>query len=605
MQLDFSLGNAVSYEGKLYRIKQALDLSSLLLQELDSGNTVVAKISKIKPMTAAIEAPQAQEISLIDSSQLAEAKHREAVIKPLVEQLKCSLQQAEQAGKELNLTPRQIYNLINIYRNNGYKLLSLLPENHKKGGLNKTRIDHKLDDIITKVIKKFYLNNQRFKVSKVIEEVKLLCFKSNIKAPSVCTIRRRVANYGNAREITMKREGAKKAREQYSPVVGSFPECQAPLQVYQIDHTKVDLIIVDEIYRQPIGRPFLTVAIDVCTRCIAGFCLTLDPPSAVSVGLCLTHAVLDKDEWLVAKKLDLEWPIWGKPAKIYVDNAKEFYSQALIKGCEVHGIVIEYRPLGKTHYGGIVERVIGTLMKLVHQIPGTTFSSIKERGSYDSEGKAILTLSELERWLAIAITQYYHQKQHAKLLKPPIQHYQEMIVGNDLQKPSGYPKKIWDRKGFLIDFLPIVYRNMQRHGFVIDQINYYDDILSPFIADRAKLSRFLIRRDPRDLSKIYVFDAKNRCYLEVPYGTIRPPISLWEHKKALKYLKTKGAALVDEEAIFRAIEELRTITKTASVASKAARRAGARVSELVQHLPRKVKSKEEEVDDEDYQAEIW
>jgi putative transposase len=482
MDLDFSLGNQVSYEGKIYKIKQALDLSKILLQELDSGNTVVAKVSKVIPIEAVTEKSEEQEISLIDSKLFAEAKRREDIIKPLVEQLKCSLKQAEQAGKELNLTSRQVYNLINTYRNNGFKLLSLLPENHKKGGLRKNRIDRNLDEVISKIIKKFYLNNQRFKISKIIEEVKLSCFRANIKAPSVCTIRRRVANYDNSRKITMKREGAKKAIEQYSPVVGSFPECEAPLQVYQIDHTKVDLIIVDEIYRQPIGRPFLTIAIDVCTRCIAGFCLTLDPPSSVSVGLCLTHAVLDKEEWMLNKKLDLEWPIWGKPEKLYVDNAKEFYSQALIKGCEVHGIKIEYRPLGKTHYGGIVERVIGTLMQLVHQIPGTTFSNIRERGNYDAEGEAILTLSELERWLAIAITQYYHQKQHAKLLKPPIQHYQEIIIGNDLHTPRGYPKKIYNRKEFLIDFLPIVYRSIQRTGFVIDQINYYDDILSPFIA---------------------------------------------------------------------------------------------------------------------------
>lgn len=605
MDLELSLGKQIYYEGKVYKIKQALDLSSILLQELDSGNTIVAKISKIKPLLSENEDPKIQEVSLIDSEQLEEAKRRETVIKPLVEQLKCSLPQAEQAAKELNLTARQIYNLIKIYRNNGFKLLSLLPANYKKGGLNKSRIDDKLEDLVTKIIKQFYLNNQKFKVSKVIEEVKLSCFKANIKAPSVCTIRRRVSNYGNAKEIMMKREGSKKAKAKYLPVVGSFPDSQYPLQVYQIDHTKVDLIIVDEYYRQPIGRPFLTVAIDTCSRCIAGFCLTLDPPSSVSVGLCLTHSVLDKDEWMAAKKLDLEWPIWGKPEKIYVDNGKEFYSQALIKGCEIHGIKIEYRPIGKTHYGGIVERVIGTLMQLVHQVPGTTFSNVKERGDYDSEGKAILTLSELERWLAVAIAQYYHQKQHSALLKPPIQHYKEMILGNELYNPRGYPKKLYDHRGFLIDFLPIVYRNIQRNGFVVDQINYYDDILSPLIADRTRHSKFLIRRDPRDLGKIYVYDAKNRGYLEVPCGTVRPPISLWEHKKALKYLKTKGAAQVDEEAIFGAIEELRSITKAAIQTSKVARREMARIPEQHPDLPKKINNNKVEELEEDYQAEIW
>ena len=107
------------------------------------------------------------------------------------------------------------------------------------------------------------------------------------------------------------------------------------------------------------------------------------------------------------------------------------------------------------------------------------------------------------------------------------------------------------------------------------------------------------------MSKIYVFDAKNRSYLEVPYGTIRPPISLWEHKKALKYLKTKGAAQVNEEAIFSAIEELRTITKSASVASKAARRETARIPKEEQNVSRKITNKVEEIDEEEYQAEIW
>ena len=75
----------------------------------------------------------------------------------------------------------------------------------------------------------------------------------------------------------------------------------------------VDLIIVDDVFRKPIGRPYLTLAIDVYSRCIPGFCLTLDSPSTVSVGLCLTHSVFDKEEWLEKRGIKTQWPIWGKP----------------------------------------------------------------------------------------------------------------------------------------------------------------------------------------------------------------------------------------------------------------------------------------------------
>jgi hypothetical protein len=42
-------------------------------------------------------------------------------------------------------------------------------------------------------------------------------------------------------------------------------------------------------------------------------------------------------------------------------------------------------------------------MGAVHLLPGTTFSNVTEKESYDSEGRTVLTLPELERWLALQI----------------------------------------------------------------------------------------------------------------------------------------------------------------------------------------------------------
>ena len=96
----------------------------------------------------------------------------------------------------------------------------------------------------------------------------------------------------------------------------------------------------------------------------------------------------------------------GKPLRVGVDNGAEFHSQAFERGCAQHGIAIEWRPPGRPHFGGVVERVIGTLMGLVHGLPGTTFSNVGQRGSYDSDKAACLTLEEVEHWLAIAVAKY-------------------------------------------------------------------------------------------------------------------------------------------------------------------------------------------------------
>ncbi|MBG5721964.1 hypothetical protein I5E67_32785, partial [Pseudomonas aeruginosa] len=43
---------------------------------------------------------------------------------------------------------------------------------------------------------------------------------------------------------------------------------------------------------------------------------------------------------------------------------------------------------GQPHYGGIVERIIGTAMQMIHdELPGTTFSNPDQRGDYDSENR--------------------------------------------------------------------------------------------------------------------------------------------------------------------------------------------------------------------------
>ena len=298
----------------------------------------------------------------------------------------------------------------------------------------------------------------------------------------------------------------------------------------------------------------------------------MEQPCATSVGLCLLHAIFNKDEWISSLKIEGNWPIFGKPDLIYVDNAAEFHSEALIRGCEFHGIKIEYRPLGAPHFGGIVERVIGTLMQLVHQIPGTTFSNIKEKEDYCSEVSAVLTLKELEKWLTIAIINYYHQKPHSSLLMPPIEKYRIGILGEAGQKGRGYPDLIVNKKAFLIDFLPIERRILRRQGFVVDHIVYYSNVLTSFIYKKGG-TEFTIRRDPRDLSRIYMLDPETNSYLEIPYRNLaRPTITLWEHKAALRQLRQYGKRKVDESLIFRAIEELHDLVKEASLKSKKIRR---------------------------------
>jgi putative transposase len=276
----------------------------------------------------------------------------------------------------------------------------------------------------------------------------------------------------------------------------------------------------------------------------------------------------------------MEWPMSGKPKLLYLDNAAEFKSEALRRGCEQHGIRLDYRPLGQPHHGGIVERVIGTAMQIIHdELPGTTFSNPDQRGDYDSENKAALTLRELERWLTLAVGTY-HGSVHNGLLQPPAARWAE-AVGR-----VGVPAVVTSATAFLVDFLPIIRRTLTRTGFVIDHIHYYADALKPWIVRRERWPSFLIRRDPRDISRIWVLEPEEQHYLEIPYRTLsHSAVTLWEQRQALAKLRQQGREQVDESVLFRMIGQMREIVATAQKATRKARRDADRRQYLKASVP--------------------
>ena len=118
---------------------------------------------------------------------------------------------------------------------------------------------------------------------------------------------------------------------------------------------------------------------------------------------------------------------------------------------------------------------------------------------------------------------------------------------------------------FVVDFLPVIRRTLTRSGFVIDHVHYFANVLRPWIARRAELEKFVIRRDPRDISRVWVLDPGGEEYVEVPYRTLsRPPVTLWEHRQAVARLRQQGRDQVDEQALFAMIEQMRVVAVTAS-----------------------------------------
>lgn len=393
------------------------------------------------------------------------------------------------------------------------------------------------------------------RVVDLVEEVNARCRLLRVPCPSRPAIDRRLKR---APGLQVHRRGMAapgNADPKISP--GSFV-VQRPMDVVQIDHTPMDIIVVDDLYRQPLGKPYLTLATDVATRCILGFVISFVPPSAGTVSLCMTLIVAPKATWLKQLGVTGEWPMAGLPKSLHLDNAAEFKSKALKRGCGQYGIELVYRE--RTHHGGHIERLIGTKMSKLKSLPGATGGSPKARRSYDPDKHAALTLAELEAWFAQQIVGRYHQDPHRGL-------------------KGGTPAGAWalhpapalppvPLKRFRIAFLPAVNRTLRRDGIVFEHLRYWHPIFSQWVARREKLS---LHFDPRNLSKLYL--AHEGDFLEIPFADLRlPAVSLWEVKAATRHLRQAGQKSINPTLLIEAIDRQRDIVRAAQAKTRKMRR---------------------------------
>ena len=602
--LKIAVGRELLYNGRRCTVRQIIDLDTVLIYDNLKHEAISASIHELQPINSLT---LHNELETIKNADWDKAQLRFNAIKPLLQLKPRTRADVEHRAAELNIDPVTLYRWIKQFECFGI-LTSLTTKKRVDAGT--TKLSEELEKIITAAINIEYLTTQRKSVQKVFMAVRRACFEKQLKPPHINTLRNRIDKLSHQERVS-KRHGRKVAGEQFSPLKGSFPDADFPLSVVQIDHTKLDIILVDDFYRRPIGRPWITLAIDVFSRMVAGFYISFDPPGAMSTGLCLAHSILAKDKWLQKHETEHKWSLWGVPRRLHLDNAKEFRGRILERACQQYNIDIEWRPVARPNFGAHIERLLGTFLQEIHSLPGSTGSNLKERKGLDSENKAILTLSEFETLLTTFIVDIYHQRRHSALnMSSPVERFQQGVFGNAEMPGTGLPAKITDEERLRIDFLPFEERSVQPYGVVIDEIYYWHDVLRNWVKapdpDNKRLKRkFIFRRDPRDLSRLWFYDPELQDYFAIPYrDSSHPVLSLWELREAKAYLKSTDNHNYDERALFAAYDRMLSIEANAQGKTAAVRRAQQRRTPQVPIIkPAETKVEELPVQQPDSQPE--
>lgn len=581
--MTLAAGTLVLVNGQPGTIVAVLPLNEVLVRDKTTGHTFKVKVDLQPPAPTDKPAPRPPaDLHALSETHWTVAVRRYQAIEGLRTRdagVPAVLEQARAAGVHFTT----LYRWHRHYQAEDGRIAALAP-NGSQGGRGQSRLDPRVQGVIQEVLQDSYLTKQRLKVSAIRRLIEARCRQEGLTVPAYNTVLARILQLPSYDRIKA-RIGAKEAREAAAIHRGPYEGAEFPFAIVQVDHTPLDIILVDEATRLPIGRPWLTLAIDVYSRMVLGYYLSFDPPGAISVGLCLVHAILPKDAWQVKFGLKAEWPCWGLPVTIHADNGKDFHCESLQRACLEHQIHIEWRPLGRANFGGHIERLLGTFLQEMHQLAGTTFSNVTERGNYESMKNSAFTLREFECWLANLITGNYHQRPHGGLQgQCPLKRFEEGILGNATQPGRGRPPRLRSEseRRLLLDFLPGVERRIQEYGVQIDRIIYFSDDLRPHVQavdpeHPTETRRYVFRRDPRDISVVYFLNPNTQEYCPVPYrNTAFPPISVWELREAHRRIRAHHRGQINEDMIFETIRKMHEVEETAVAVTTKARRTIAR-----------------------------
>lgn len=393
---------------------------------------------------------------------------------------------------ELNRTGRRLlrqYRESESLTGDGYR--GLVPNFHRSGRRG-PRTDEAARSIASAVMRAVYLaQGSAGSLRQSWNRLRVRCAEAGVRAFSWETFRKLAAKIP-----IEEREGARRGPRARSAARPRYDDPERPALPkdgdrafgrVHLDHTQADLWLRDSQTGQPLGRPWLSIAIDAFTKMVLAFVLLFDPPSAVTDLLLLRELIRRHHRF---------------PGLVVMDHGADFRSKYLQQLLAENFVTIEYRPKGSPRYGGIGEEIFDKVNSdLIHGLMGNTKISKTPRlatGAFAPKRNAVWTLGESDGLLDEYFDRY-NNAPDATLGIPPVTRLDESLRLTG-KRPSTLVA--YDR-AFLIDTCPSTREGKAQvgpHGVKILRIRYW----WPGFADpTVRGTTVQVRYDPFDRSVAY------------------------------------------------------------------------------------------------------
>lgn len=451
---------------------------------------------------------------------------------------------------------RQVQRWISYWLGSGCDIEMLVPQTANQGNAT-DRLHPKARQILDNTVEERYLVTtrptavavHRHIIKSIADYNEPLPEKDHLPVPSLTSVRRSISRI-DAYTLLCTRDGRRKADIKYR-ATGSSPQTTRHNEVWEIDHTTVDLIVLDALSGMAIGRPTVTVVIDRHTRMVVGFHIGFDPPGTFPTMECLRNAILPKDAILHGMGLANPWPTMGTPDMLVPDQGREFKARSFIEALLTLGVDVQYTPVMKAWYKGKIERFFRTLSTDVfHRVPGTTFSDIFDRNKETAPDTiAVCTLAELQRETLKYVVDVYHQRRHRGLGISPLEAWNRSVEIHGM-KPLPDPDRVTTA------LCHLAYRVPQHYGIQYEGLIYNNADVAVVRIRPGKAMPVRVAIDARDLSEIQFLDPADNTWRRVP---IQPAlalhvrgISLEKHKMARALQRANPARLAGTSGMVKA-----------------------------------------------------
>jgi putative transposase len=375
----------------------------------------------------------------------------------------------------------------------GYGYLGLIPQTARRGNRQR-KLQAETISLIDEYVQSEYETVQRKSIKSVYDQLRLACEGQGLAPPSYQTFALTI-HARPSYEQTKKRQGSRTAyvHEPFHFVLElSTPRHgDRPFELGHLDHTQLDIELVDSETGQLLSRPWYSLLMDAYSRRILALILLFDPPSYRSCLLLLRECVHR----------------FGRlPQTIVVDGGSEFRSTYFETFLALYGVTKKTRPQAKGRFGSVIERLFSTTNEeFVHNLIGNTQNTRQVREltrATNPKAQAVWSLPALYPRLCEWSYEIYDQETHTALGQSPRDAFTQGLAENGRRLHRRIPYN----QDFIMTTLPTTAKGTARvqpnRGVYINHLYYWTEA---FRDRQVENTQVPVRYDPFNAGAAYTF----------------------------------------------------------------------------------------------------